>query len=234
MQTSLVSSFRSGFYHDGRSMIDCSPSVSVLTLKRSPKISLKGALTYIRISCSRLFTNFYELWVTYWWIFSCEIARHVSYLQIFVTIYRALPQGIIIISRVISIHSVWHWLASPRFTWSNSGIGLGHLVPLRSRPGSDRLQRLYIHWTSLTPLLQVQTTGYSTMLDGIDTGPAFYFAISALVLAGLSWCRKHWDSRSHLPLPPGPPSFPIVGSIFSLHDPARSWLSFDAWRSTYG
>ncbi|KAJ8592289.1 cytochrome P450 [Rhizopogon salebrosus TDB-379] len=72
------------------------------------------------------------------------------------------------------------------------------------------------------------------MLDGVDTGPAFYFAISALVLAGLSWCRKHWDSRSHLPLPPGPPSFPIVGSIFSLHDPVRSWLSFNAWRSTYG
>ncbi|OAX39721.1 cytochrome P450 [Rhizopogon vinicolor AM-OR11-026] len=72
------------------------------------------------------------------------------------------------------------------------------------------------------------------MLDGVDRGPAFYFAISAFVLAGVSWCQKCWNNRSHLPLPPGPPCLPIVGSLFSLSDPVRSWLSFNAWRSTYG
>jgi hypothetical protein len=149
MQTSSVSSFRSGRYHDGRFMLGCSPSLLVLTLKRSPKISLKGAPTYIRISYSQLFTNFYEPWITYWWIFSCEIAQHVfadvcHYIQ-------KIPYSCLTSRHYYNLRvrnhfqhsqSVWHWLANPRFTWSNSGIGLGHLAPLTSRPGSDRLQRL--------------------------------------------------------------------------------------------
>ncbi|OAX34417.1 cytochrome P450 [Rhizopogon vinicolor AM-OR11-026] len=68
----------------------------------------------------------------------------------------------------------------------------------------------------------------------LDAGPGSYLATSIFVLAGLSWCRKYWNSCSHLPLPPGPPSFPIVGSILSLGDPVRPWLGFDAWRSAYG
>ena len=68
----------------------------------------------------------------------------------------------------------------------------------------------------------------------LDTGPAFYLATSVFVLAGLSWCRIFFHNRSHPPLPPGPPSLPIIGSILSLGDPTRPWLSFNAWRSTYG
>ncbi|OJA14108.1 hypothetical protein AZE42_09825 [Rhizopogon vesiculosus] len=68
----------------------------------------------------------------------------------------------------------------------------------------------------------------------LDTGAGFYLATSAFVLVALSWCQKYWDNRSHPPLPPGPPSLPIVGSIFSLDDPSRPWLSFNAWKSTYG
>ena len=69
----------------------------------------------------------------------------------------------------------------------------------------------------------------------LDTGLAFYLATSAFVLTGvLSWRWKYWDNRSHPPLPPGPPSLPILGSVLSLHDPFRPWLTFTAWKSTYG
>jgi hypothetical protein len=67
-----------------------------------------------------------------------------------------------------------------------------------------------------------------------DAGPAFYFATLAFALVGLLWLRKYRANRSHLPLPPGPPSLPIVGSIFSFDDPTRPWQNFDAWKSTYG
>ncbi|OAX34015.1 cytochrome P450 [Rhizopogon vinicolor AM-OR11-026] len=67
-----------------------------------------------------------------------------------------------------------------------------------------------------------------------DAGFVFYLATSAFVLAGLSWCRTYRDNPLHLSLPPGPPSFPIVGSIFSLDDRLRSWVSFNNWRSKYG
>ncbi|KAJ8592290.1 cytochrome P450 [Rhizopogon salebrosus TDB-379] len=72
------------------------------------------------------------------------------------------------------------------------------------------------------------------MLDTVDKGPAFYLAISALVLAGVSWCRNYWDSRSHPPLPPGPTCLPIIGSVLSLKDPVRPWLCFSVWKAKYG
>jgi hypothetical protein len=72
------------------------------------------------------------------------------------------------------------------------------------------------------------------MFDGVVAGPEFYLTASAFMLSGLIWCRKRWDNRSRTPLPPGPPSLPLVGSILSLDDPLRPWLSFSAWRSTYG
>ncbi|OAX30897.1 cytochrome P450 [Rhizopogon vinicolor AM-OR11-026] len=68
----------------------------------------------------------------------------------------------------------------------------------------------------------------------LGAGPVFYLTTLTCVLIGLSWCRKYWDNRSHPPLPPGPPSLPIVGSIFSLHNPTQPWLGFNAWKSTYG
>ncbi|KAJ8592279.1 cytochrome P450 [Rhizopogon salebrosus TDB-379] len=72
------------------------------------------------------------------------------------------------------------------------------------------------------------------MFDGVVAGPKFYLTASAFMLSGLIWCRKRWDNRLRTPLPPGPPSLPLVGSILSFDDPLRPWLSFSAWRSTYG
>ena len=72
-------------------------------------------------------------------------------------------------------------------------------------------------------------------LTMLGTGAGFYLATSAVVLTGLlTWCRKYWDNRSHPPLPPGPPFLPILGSVLSLDDPFRPWLTFTAWKSTYG
>jgi len=67
-----------------------------------------------------------------------------------------------------------------------------------------------------------------------DAGPGLCLATSALMLIGFSWCQKYWVNRTHPPLPPGPPTLPILGSILSLDDPIRPWLGFNALKSTYG
>ncbi|KAJ8583396.1 cytochrome P450 [Rhizopogon salebrosus TDB-379] len=70
----------------------------------------------------------------------------------------------------------------------------------------------------------------------LDAGWTFDSAVllSAFVVAGLTWRRKYRADHSHPPLPPGPPSLPLVGSLFSLDDPARPWLGFSDLKSTYG
>ena len=85
--------------------------------------------------------------------------------------------------------------------------------------------------TLRTTLLRVPAARQLTMFDA---GPGIYLATSAVVLAGLSWCRTYCNNHSHPPLPPGPLSLPIVGSIFSLGDPVRPWLGFNAWKHIYG
>ncbi|KAG2136722.1 cytochrome P450 [Suillus clintonianus] len=67
----------------------------------------------------------------------------------------------------------------------------------------------------------------------LDAGPILYLAISALTIAVLSCCRNYWVNHSRPPLPPGPTPLPVLGNFLSL-DTARPWLTFNAWRSTYG
>ncbi|KAG1833877.1 cytochrome P450 [Suillus variegatus] len=67
----------------------------------------------------------------------------------------------------------------------------------------------------------------------LDNGPGLYLAVSALMVAVLSYNRKYWLNQSHPPLPPGPTPLPVLGNVLSL-DSARPWLTFNAWRSTYG
>ncbi|KAG1743719.1 cytochrome P450 [Suillus paluster] len=67
----------------------------------------------------------------------------------------------------------------------------------------------------------------------LDDGPGLYLATITLALAVVSCFRTYWLNHSCPPLPPGPTPLPIVGNVLSL-DTARPWLTFNAWRSTYG
>ncbi|KAG2156377.1 cytochrome P450 [Suillus clintonianus] len=67
----------------------------------------------------------------------------------------------------------------------------------------------------------------------LDTGPILYVVTSVLALASLAVVRKYLDDHSRPPLPPGPTPLPIVGNLLSL-DFTEPWMSFNAWRSTYG
>ncbi|KAJ8588356.1 cytochrome P450 [Rhizopogon salebrosus TDB-379] len=70
----------------------------------------------------------------------------------------------------------------------------------------------------------------------LDAGWTFDSALllSAFVVAGLTWRWKYRADHSYPPLPPGPPSLPLVGSLFSLDNPTRPWLGFNDLKSTYG
>ncbi|KAG2044776.1 cytochrome P450 [Suillus americanus] len=50
----------------------------------------------------------------------------------------------------------------------------------------------------------------------LDNGPGLYLAISGLVVAVLSYCRKYLFNHPRLPLPPGPTPLPVLGNVLNL------------------
>jgi hypothetical protein len=55
--------------------------------------------------------------------------------------------------------------------------------------------------------------------------------ITALVL--WNYVSKNQSKLRHLPLPPGPKGYPIIGSLFDI--PTEwAWLEYDRWFKIYG
>ena len=47
------------------------------------------------------------------------------------------------------------------------------------------------------------------------------------------WGLRFWKSRTRLPLPPGPPGFPIIGNALSFPI-TKPWEAFAEWGARYG
>ncbi|KIJ62861.1 hypothetical protein HYDPIDRAFT_30007 [Hydnomerulius pinastri MD-312] len=67
-----------------------------------------------------------------------------------------------------------------------------------------------------------------------------YFRVTIAILAPFilltlkSLIRKRRENPAGLPLPPGPPRFPIVGNLFGIKDLGRQWLTYADWSKKYG
>ncbi|KAG2350437.1 hypothetical protein BDR05DRAFT_993839 [Suillus weaverae] len=64
----------------------------------------------------------------------------------------------------------------------------------------------------------------------LDDEPELYLVISTLVVAVN---QAIVENLTHPPLSPNSIPLPVLRNVLSL-DPARPWLTFNAWRSTYG
>jgi hypothetical protein len=62
-----------------------------------------------------------------------------------------------------------------------------------------------------------------------------YLTLSGAVTTLVLWnyVFKKQSGLHHLPLPPGPKGFPVIGSLFDMPT-ERTWLEFDRWFKTYG
>lgn len=61
-----------------------------------------------------------------------------------------------------------------------------------------------------------------------------YVVLGGVVIVLVLWNYVPKRSQlSHLPLPPGPKGFPIIGSLFEMpHE--NTWLVYDDWFKNYG
>ena len=65
--------------------------------------------------------------------------------------------------------------------------------------------------------------------------------LAALFFTGSVILFRHWPfekgatdgNPNGLPLPPGPKSYPLIGSLFDM-PVDKPWVAFDNWRKTYG
>ena len=57
-------------------------------------------------------------------------------------------------------------------------------------------------------------------------------ALSAFVV--LSLLRRFRDNVKTLPLPPGPPSLPLIGNFFNMPTKDSPWVTFGALSEKYG
>jgi hypothetical protein len=62
---------------------------------------------------------------------------------------------------------------------------------------------------------------------------AALYATVAVVLLSLYFLARRRKVKSSLPLPPGPPTLPLVGNIHQAPK-SHAWLQYHAWAKTYG